>query len=398
MLGNVEQLCIVRSRRGIGGDFVFANTPIAAIDIYMRVSDLRATNPKDHIYGLLGITGISITPDYSDAKLVSDVYCEYIVFFLDGTRNKTLDTEAYPLVFLSIAGIGLYNCQPGFPTWVPNLPQQAAGGMSSTRVASAGKKNQALFKEDCEHFPYVYMNTRSLFVWGVTVDTVSLVSEAPQMDTWKDGRLLQLVNEICARQASYLPGVPPLQALFRLFNRDVGFVVDKVTVIRALAFLRFLASPWTRSTSDSFHSRLQTLGFDLSSISFDEQFMQRFFPDTDMASLGFQQSLRLIMEQDLEGPIGEIWPQTQLRYIKIHDSWRYFETKENYMGISPHGTTSGDTLFILKHSNVPVVMRGVPYEHYYNLIGTSFVVGMMDGELADFVNGPNARPRWIEIR
>lgn len=68
------------------------------------------------------------------------------------------------------------------------------------------------------------------------------------------------------------------------------------------------------------------------------------------------------------------------------------------MGIAPQGTTSGDTLFVLKDCDVPVVMRAIPNKQYFHLIRMSFLFGRMDGELAEFVNDPETRRRWIEIR
>jgi hypothetical protein len=37
--------------------------------------DLRATDPKDHIYGLLALTKIEIVPDYKETTTLSDVLC-----------------------------------------------------------------------------------------------------------------------------------------------------------------------------------------------------------------------------------------------------------------------------------------------------------------------------------
>jgi hypothetical protein len=47
--------------------------------------ELEAFDPKDHIYGLLGITGLYITPDYSTHKSVS----EYVVAWLEVQRKPS---------------------------------------------------------------------------------------------------------------------------------------------------------------------------------------------------------------------------------------------------------------------------------------------------------------------
>ena len=79
----------------------------------VSAGDLEATDPKDHIYGLLGITGIPIKPDYSTDKSVADVYVEYVVGFLEASRRKRILDEMSPLIFLSHAGIGLFGRTDG---------------------------------------------------------------------------------------------------------------------------------------------------------------------------------------------------------------------------------------------------------------------------------------------
>ncbi len=73
-----------------------------------------------------------------------------------------------------------------------------------------------------------------------------------------------------------------------------------------------------------------------------------------------------------------------------------FSTKAGYLGSGPLGMQEGDVISVLFGSNVPFVMRGVG--HYYILVGECFVLGLMDGEIAEIISAGLARCEALEIR
>lgn len=78
----------------------------------------QATDPKDHVYGMLGITGLDVTPDYSPSTPTHVAFVDYISAALN---NAAREQETSGL-FLGRAGIGLFDYPHEFPTWVPNYP------------------------------------------------------------------------------------------------------------------------------------------------------------------------------------------------------------------------------------------------------------------------------------
>ena len=58
---------LLRAQGGIG--------PAQSWTISMFGKELLATDPKDHIYGLLALTKIKIVPDYKEITTLSDVLC-----------------------------------------------------------------------------------------------------------------------------------------------------------------------------------------------------------------------------------------------------------------------------------------------------------------------------------
>ena len=87
-----------------------------------------STNPKDHIYGLLGITGPQIEPEYGDSKSMGQVCYEYGARWLalcDVLRGHVDMHEE--LWLLDFAGIG-HNWEEypeDLPSWAPNIRRKS---------------------------------------------------------------------------------------------------------------------------------------------------------------------------------------------------------------------------------------------------------------------------------
>ncbi|KAI0850529.1 heterokaryon incompatibility protein-domain-containing protein [Daldinia vernicosa] len=73
---------------------------------------------------------------------------------------------------------------------------------------------------------------------------------------------------------------------------------------------------------------------------------------------------------------------------------RFYITNQGLMGIGPPGMVTGDTVFVLRGSALPYILRQVgsshepkpkdchaPAEHRLKLVGSSYVHGIMDGEV-----------------
>ncbi|KAK7738327.1 hypothetical protein SLS53_006137 [Cytospora paraplurivora] len=80
--------------------------------LFYTAGSLSATNPKDHVYGLLGVTGIDIPVDYSEETSVAKVFHEVIAAWLQDYASKREDLGAQAAVsgmkelwFLGLAGL-----------------------------------------------------------------------------------------------------------------------------------------------------------------------------------------------------------------------------------------------------------------------------------------------------
>lgn len=86
----------------------------------------KATNPKDYIYGMLGLSGLEVIPKYSASTPAYTAFVDYVNAVLKALRNEEMtsqdENQNYPLFFLSQAGIGILDYPKDFPTWAPNYP------------------------------------------------------------------------------------------------------------------------------------------------------------------------------------------------------------------------------------------------------------------------------------
>ncbi|KAH7329447.1 heterokaryon incompatibility protein-domain-containing protein [Stachybotrys elegans] len=362
--------------------------------ITMFARDLVATDPKDYIYGLLGISGIRLVPDYTSDTSLAKVYLDYCKGWLDVTRDAKLYNGQGSLYFLSHAGTGL-GLNADLPSWAPNFPRKL-----SERIES-GSADQGLFTaEDAMLYPYIMDETYSLFVPGVKVSSVVSVSEHPQLSTIMNGRLLDFMGDWAARQTSYVSGIPPLQAIFRVLTQNPSQDVNKHLVIQALAFLRVLHNPWKR---DAEHrsivaDKFAALGLDLRSPDCNRAFETAFFPGLDYHNLGIEGDVLEHLTGRAQGAARNIEDAVLFKLLWFARDFRIFETSTGHLGLSPVGTKPGDVLCVLKHGDVPVVLRRDEAGSHYTLVGTAFVVGLMTGEAAGFCSKDGQRPDWFEIR
>ena len=137
--------------------------------------NLAATDPKDHIYGLLGITKLPIKPDYSSNTSLLDLYTEYTQGWLQVHRYKRVMETTAPLSILSYAG-SLRNAGI-LPSWTPNFAAKIPGGKQYCMRIEGGSASRGVFSSDADSHPHVKVERSSLFVWGVNIDSIATVDK-----------------------------------------------------------------------------------------------------------------------------------------------------------------------------------------------------------------------------
>ena len=341
---------------------------------------LRATDPKDHIYGLLGILeeGLEakITPDYE--KTVGEVYCEAICHWIE---------EEQDLLFLYLAGIGRFDYDPGLPSWTPNFTK--ASEIPSSLYITAGHADGSAFENNTDRS---FVSQSTLQAIGLEIDRITRVEEAPKLDTWADGRMLQYCIDFVSRTPAYVTGVPPLQALFHvLMQYEASEEGQYHLCLLALGFLRYVL--FISELNVEPLDRFQLLGLSTGN-GFPESFEEKVFPGCDFLKSGLP---NLSTEfASTEGSLVDATRNVMQTVVRYKDAFRFIETSVGYLGLAPNGAAIGDVLCVLKGCDTPVVLRKVN-EHYVH-VGTCFVLGLMDGEAAELLKTGRAKVQRFEIQ
>lgn len=147
-----------------------SNTPIIR-QLGHYTMHLQATNPKDYVYALLGISGLEIVPRYENTVTVASVYVEFCA--------KQMEHNYFaPLKFLDKSGLA--NENPGehdLPSWVPNLPIGAREkGFAIIKSFSDLGRVQS-WTEFTGNTDNTFIQNHSLFVSSLLIDSIDDVSE-----------------------------------------------------------------------------------------------------------------------------------------------------------------------------------------------------------------------------
>lgn len=368
---------------------------------------LSATNPKDSLYGLLGLTNIPLVPDYSPEVSVASVYVDYFSKWISYWKRTGRGKE---LTLLSMAGLHMAmgkdhsHTIPDFPTWVPNYPN--AWDESNQKFEPfSGEADRGVFEPGVPDALIAAGNR--LVVSGIQIGEVTDNLPSPTLfDT--EHQLLKLIKQLSTETPSYSTGMTAQEAIFNaVFESGARGESD---IIRspyardeiALAFVYYFVYTDREFALEPLGRRVfELLGLDGSG---DEAF-NRSFSERFLSGRGIEGPwLTRLMEWNVDdGPSSEAHDRVK---IGISDwDWRdrgmlkIGRGEDGYLGVSRREMAkAGDIVCVLKGSPVPVVLRKTETEGSWSLVGTCWVGGMMEGEVKAKLSDGSAKVERFEIR
>ncbi len=333
----------------------------------------RATDLRDKVYGLLGVTKLDIEPDYSCP--VSEVYVK--------TAIEMLNEEGLTLCF-GEAGNALRNDRD-LPSWAPDWSFEKWLGWDPERWdgVEIDSSNNRYFEVDPS-------NPKVLHVSGFPVANVTdLAPPLPQPSTDHDAAVCFTQFAKCALErhdsTASAVAIPVLQAILRLVLVDGNILSSDIYRPRlkvpsnefftlAAALLKVLCC--YSGQQNDLSNRDWTKRIPEFRISVDQgftaSFCQEFLGDTSITTPWHS------LEDTLSG-INHGHCQyllTRMARHLIHNN--IFYTDRGLLGMGPNVQVD-DTIFALKGCKMPVALRKV--DSSYQLVGPTLVPGVMDGEL-----------------
>ena len=311
------------------------------------MTGFRCEDPKDHVFGILGLyekyigaVPPSIAPDY---------HASVVDVFLRATRSAMHNGRH--LGILSQISHRRGENRIGFPTWVPQLDREwdrerdpsrlrlrcDASGGTSIHIHESGSSND-----------------KQLSLGGkILPGSVKEVVAAPNWDESSVDQFihfLEMVEQIAQNDLARLAMVlSPGHT-----SQDVGILSEPECTEHFLAFKRYLKA--NRALPDYNHDSALHLH-------------DRLAADYHLA---FSNACR---------------------------NRCFFTTDAGHLGIGPQTMEEGDTIAILYGCWFPVIVRySESYSGSYNLIGSAYVHGIMDGEVVEDCGSEGWESDFIRLR
>ncbi|VUC38080.1 unnamed protein product, partial [Clonostachys rosea] len=242
---------IFETRRDIGRPaHCFWSPENPKSNIWWASPGARATDPKDYYYGFLGITNISLAPDYDPNKSIGLVCQEFTVEYLRWARDQSNRPAGGPLGFLMFAGVGYgWDADPDMPSWGPNFPGQA-----QAKPSSRGDSD-AIIAPELNEFDCIFKSRSDAIITGSRMDVSVIFLDrikaiGPRVSDYGEPKLLHRTGlpitwpfNFALRHKIYVSGGHPLTALRSLLEpRNVSHSNPNGFLIKdCLGFARFLA-------------------------------------------------------------------------------------------------------------------------------------------------------------
>jgi tetratricopeptide (TPR) repeat protein len=395
--GEIEKPKFLGQDIWISLQFLFHTLPILTIrtckeqmlkdnpwSIFHLSSSLRATDPRDHFYGLLGLQDFNIVPDYrKDLNSVShDLVNAWI------TDSNRLDCLLY-------AGVGTFDRGPygSLASWAPNFLFKSQKVQSGSPWFATGHAYHGVFFNSI--IPPTLIDS-VLHVSALVGPVVVKVHEIFPLSI-RSEQLYEFAVDFVRRTPCDVNGIHPLKVIFELFRNLVSgysamntpFVSEERLVRLAICFFRILLAP-AEAIKISREERSALLGVPLDD-SCPESFFSLFFPGLNfeknefLEKLWSQDSLHTDMTAVIKGETEE----SQVYF-------RFTEMAGGYLGLAPRFSRPDDVVAILHGCKVPVILR--KHGDHYILIGTSNIPRLMEGEGKELYEVGAARFEEIQIR
>ena len=310
-----------------------------------------ATDPRDHVYGLLGMVADHqmLVPDYT--LPAAETY-----------RRLTSMLLSEGLDVLSLKGDVRWNRQEGLPSWVPDWSSyQRAYGLIFGSTAQ--NENMRACGDTTANPPRFSHDGRTLWLQGAVVDQVKHVG----------GTFMR-------------HGIDHTKPLPRLVGPELAQQSHHWIVVRTLRIWEKLALdlktyPTGESIESAYHRTLVG-GVDLAPQAVGDGATM-----SDLYSAYWGHHLRFPGESQKPSPLtpDEVRKNAQTyehSMFAVAYCRRLFVTKKGYIGLGPNSTKPGDSVVLFCGGRTAYILR--PRQNTdpctYEFLGESYVRGMMNGE------------------
>lgn len=349
----------------IQGYFTSFENPQPLLTALVEGRGAQATDPRDKVFAVMGMTSTIINPDYSKATF--DVYTE---------AAESVEPEDMVAMLCCVD-----HPQPvaGRPSWVPDwsTPRQttALGYSSTSKAVYQNGKFSKLRPRP------IRQDGKSLIVIGTLFDTISnltavassTLQDVPNTTTSTSKFVIQSMAMATQHCSSYISSET---GLFFAFWQTLVAGKDE--------------SGRMKAPTDEF-APIFALLFDCATGQSPS------IPDQPPSHPNPKR--RLTLDKLKFRRPKKTYRQMQLAFSAAVTARRFATTTKGYMGLVPRGGMLGDEVCVILGAHVPFLVRRVPHDEAgtdrYQLLGECYLQGIMNGEVMDSM--PESEMREIEL-
>lgn len=384
-------------------------TPGFQIKLLHMTTQLQASEPRDVVYGLLGLSNLSIDVDYS--QTVGTVFSQYVQYWIDKLHAKDVVEEeraslglTYCFVFAGSARAAHTTKEQQaemLPSWVPkfctSLPKSQ---FDPEREISVNIKAW----EFSEIFGPEFAIRLDYPVLGIDGFQLDLVERSTELPVNSDGSLRwstwDRIRKLISSGSPYVTGISPFQALIRVFQTCAFHATEPICEMAAQELVvgsTFSMMPWLFPIDGS-GARRRPIRL------LDPDFQLPFTP-ADHASDLYRWIARTAFPDfpEIEGRFPDYFHNWEHIYQK--KGWNpapyanvsLIELKGGFLGLGPNTVPDNSIVCILQGCHRPVILRREGT--HYTFIGTCYVLGLMNWEeVKSVIQDGNLNQEAFKIR
>lgn len=335
------------------------------LDVLARFRTCSASDPRDKIYGLLGLAtdAMTVHPDYS--KSVCQVYVDFFEIYVNATKSLDLLCQSP----WGVRGGSKSKANDlGLPSWCPDFSSTDDGPPLLFAQRS-------IFYAGGEEFqtPVKITDRRQLHLQAFILG--ELVSVDPPFSTWAlSGCQLHFpdgfdTEDIDCPDKIYLhTGEQLFQAYWRTLIADCEAYPTKRLDSSSLAMHKAGFDEWLRLYQGSNEMSAQRFHWDIGYDKADR-------PNLDLKD-------RLASYSEREQSLLTVQHSNMLHKMTRH--WKFATTSSGIYCMVPLGSKIGDRVVVFRGAKVPMVIRsetanGAFVHSESSVVGTAYAHGFVDG-------------------
>ena len=361
------------------------------MEVLYRSCMLQCSDPRDMIYGMLGI--VEKAPQPQDFRPITVDYSTNTVELYRVVAKVSI--ESIPdLPILSLVQDPNRRSIQGLPSWIPDFFGMAGYVMDrrlglNRRRPDTPQYNVAFHSQSTP--PERVVQGSTLHLKGYRIGNliecgIDFRSEKPDMTA---ENALSSMLDICRGLPPILKdGQDRIQALWRTIVADSESYSRPAPpelgncfhdwILKLLFFFRTSRKTWPE--------RLSTVCEGLTKLS---EGTPTLFPLADVSASSIWWNR--LQDASSENAFGEITKYMSLASVHRFDSAAVlanrvlFRTTEGDVGYGPVSSKPGDQVWVLENARIPFILRPTMTASSFEVVGECYVHGIMDGQL--FANG-----------